>query len=44
MSEEADRNADLMGLTADIVAAFVQNNSVPVAGLPELISSVNAAL
>ncbi|RWQ30235.1 MAG: transcriptional regulator, partial [Mesorhizobium sp.] len=29
-----------MGLTADIVAAFVQNNSVPVAGLPELIVSV----
>src|SRR5258705_11410800 len=44
MSEEADRNANLMGLTADVVAAFVQNNSVPVAGLPELISSVNAAL
>jgi predicted transcriptional regulator len=38
------RNADLMGLTADIVAAFVQNNSVPVAGLPDLISSVNTAL
>jgi predicted transcriptional regulator len=38
------RNADLIGLTADIVAAFVQNNSVPVAGLPDLISSVNSAL
>ncbi|UVK54805.1 MucR family transcriptional regulator [Mesorhizobium sp. AR02] len=44
MSAEADRNANLMGLTADIVAAFVQNNSVPVAGLPDLISSVNSAL
>jgi predicted transcriptional regulator len=45
LTEEADRrNADLMGLTADIVAAFVQNNAVPVAGLPDLISSVNAAL
>ena len=45
MTEETDRrNADLMGLTADIVAAFVQNNSVPVADLPDLISSVNAAL
>ncbi|CAN7579221.1 MucR family transcriptional regulator [Mesorhizobium sp. LjNodule214] len=33
-----------MSLTADIVAAFVQNNSVPVAGRPDLISSVNAAL
>ncbi|MER9489673.1 MucR family transcriptional regulator [Mesorhizobium sp. M0563] len=33
-----------MELTADIVAAFVQNNAVPVAGLPDLISSVNSAL
>ena len=45
MTEETvHRNADLMGLTADIVAAFVQNNSVPVSDLPDLISSVNAAL
>ena len=45
MTEETEsHNADLMGLTADIVAAFVQNNPVPVAGLPDLISSVNAAL
>ncbi|MER9474372.1 MucR family transcriptional regulator [Mesorhizobium sp. M0520] len=33
-----------MELTADIVAAFVQHNAVPVAGLPDLISSVNSAL
>jgi predicted transcriptional regulator len=45
LTEEADRrNADLLGLTADIVAAFVQNNSVTVDGLPDLISSVNATL
>lgn len=45
MTEENNRqNADLMELTADIVAAFVQNNAVPVAGLPDLISSVNSAL
>ncbi|TGW05468.1 transcriptional regulator, partial [Mesorhizobium sp. M2D.F.Ca.ET.145.01.1.1] len=45
MSEQADRrNVDLIGLTADIVSAFVQNNAVPVAGLPDLISSVNATL
>ena len=45
MNKETERRtADLMGLTADIVAAFVQNNSVQVAGLPDLISSVNAAL
>jgi predicted transcriptional regulator len=45
LTEDTERrNADLIRLTADIVAAFVQNNSVPVAGLPDLISSVNAAL
>ena len=34
LTEETDpRNADLIGLTADIIAAFVQNNPVPVAGL-----------
>jgi predicted transcriptional regulator len=33
-----------LGLTADIVAAFVQNNSVTLSDLPDLISSVNAAL
>jgi predicted transcriptional regulator len=43
-NEAEQRNADLMGLTVDIVAAFVQNNSVPVAGLPDFIASVNAAL
>ncbi|UVK39373.1 MucR family transcriptional regulator [Mesorhizobium sp. AR10] len=36
--------ADLLGLTADIVAAYVQNNATPVAGLPDLIASVNSAL
>lgn len=44
MTDEIERNTDLIELTADIVAAFVQNNAVPVAGLPDLISSVNAAL
>ncbi|MER8880011.1 MucR family transcriptional regulator [Mesorhizobium sp. M0684] len=45
MTEEADRrDAELIELTADIVAAFAQNNSVPVAGLPDLIASVNSAL
>lgn len=31
-------------LTADIVAAYVSNNSLPVAGLSELIASVHGAL
>ena len=35
---------DLLELTADIVAAYVQKNAVPVAGLPDLIASVNSAL
>lgn len=35
---------DLLGLTADIVAAYVQNNATPVASLADLIASVNAAL
>lgn len=45
MTEEAgSTKSDLIELTADIVAAFVQNSPVPVADLPGLISSVNAAL
>ncbi|WP_342634056.1 MucR family transcriptional regulator [Mesorhizobium waimense] len=33
-----------MGLTADIGSAYVSNNPVPVASLPELIESVNLSL
>jgi len=39
-----DSNQRNIGLTVDIVAAFVGNNAVPVEGLPDLIASVNAAL
>ncbi len=39
-----ERQEMLMGLTADVVAAYVSNNSVPVADLPLLISNVHAAL
>ncbi|BAV52622.1 MucR family transcriptional regulator (plasmid) [Mesorhizobium loti] len=35
---------NMIELTADIVAAYVQKNAVPVAGLPDLIASVNSAL
>ncbi|MER8846068.1 MucR family transcriptional regulator [Mesorhizobium australicum] len=35
---------NMIELTADIVAAYVQKNSVPVSGLPDLIASVNSAL
>ena len=35
---------DLIDLTADIVSAYVTRNNVPVAGLPNLITSVHASL
>jgi predicted transcriptional regulator len=45
VTEEKNRqDAEMIELTADIVAAFVQNNAVPVAGLPVLFFSVNSAL
>ncbi|PBB29703.1 MULTISPECIES: MucR family transcriptional regulator [Mesorhizobium] len=37
-------NNNMIELTADIVAAYVQKNAVPVSGLPDLIASVNSAL
>lgn len=44
-SGEDDMNEnDHIGLTADIVAAYVSNNTVPVGELPGLISQVYAAL
>lgn len=43
MNDEADSN-DLLGLTADIVASHVANNSVAVQDLPQLIQQVYAAL
>lgn len=38
------RHEMLMGLTAEVVAAYVSNNSVPAADLAALISNVHAAL
>ena len=35
---------DVVALTADLVSAFVGNNSLPVGELPALINSVHAAL
>jgi predicted transcriptional regulator len=37
-------NAELIELAADIVAAFVANNSVPATDLPALIASTHEAL
>jgi predicted transcriptional regulator len=45
LSETSSRNNDmLIELTADVVAAYVSNNPVPVGELPNLISDVHAAL
>jgi len=41
MSEE---NGNLIGLVADIVSAYVSNNSVPAADLPGLIATTHAAI
>lgn len=43
---ETTKNNDemLIGLTADVVAAYVSNNSVPIGELPSLIADVHAAL
>jgi predicted transcriptional regulator len=39
-----ENTISLIELTTDIVAAYVANNPVPVAELPNLIASVNAAI
>lgn len=41
---EVQQAANYLELAADIVSAFVSNNSVPTAELPTLIGSVHAAL
>ena len=44
-NETPARNSDtLIELTADVVAAYVSNNPVPVGELPNLIADVHAAL
>jgi predicted transcriptional regulator len=44
-TETSPRNSDmLIELTADVVAAYVSNNPVPVGELPNLIADVHAAL
>lgn len=39
-----DENSSVLELTASIVSAYVSNNSVPMANLTELVSSVHASL
>lgn len=44
-AEAPQRSSDmLIELTADVVAAYVSNNPVPVGELPNLISDIHAAL
>ncbi|WP_245442435.1 MucR family transcriptional regulator [Mesorhizobium hawassense] len=44
MSNQTESNDELIGLTADIVSAYVSNNPLPVAGLADLIASVHSSL
>ena len=44
MSEQSFPATNLLDLTADVVAAFVGNNSVPASELPNLIAIVHGAL
>ncbi|MGX5843686.1 MucR family transcriptional regulator [Mesorhizobium sp. ArgA1] len=44
MSDDQQSKTDLVSITADIVAAYVSNNPVPVAELPKLIGDIHAAL
>jgi predicted transcriptional regulator len=43
-SDLTTRNEMLMELTAEVVAAYVSNNSVPAGDLPSLISDIHTAL
>ncbi|AWN43194.1 MucR family transcriptional regulator [Methylobacterium durans] len=42
--EEQGQSPDFVQLAADIVSAYVSNNSLPVAELPTLLASVHVAL
>ena len=44
MPQSTSVSADPLALTGEIVAAFVANNSLPLAELPALIQSVHAGL
>ncbi len=42
--ENEPHTVDLVGLTADIVSAYVSNNPLPVAELPDLFASIHSSL
>ncbi|TIU13665.1 MAG: MucR family transcriptional regulator, partial [Mesorhizobium sp.] len=43
-SPEHDGQTDIVSIAADIVAAYVSNNPLPVGELPKLIGDIHAAL
>ncbi len=43
-TSQSNSGAELIDLTADIVSAYVSNNTVPSAELPSLITNVHVAL
>ncbi|RVD37332.1 transcriptional regulator [Mesorhizobium sp. M4B.F.Ca.ET.215.01.1.1] len=43
MTDQAEDH-EIVSLTADIVSAYVSNNPVPAAGLPDLIASIHSSL
>ncbi|KQO49384.1 MULTISPECIES: MucR family transcriptional regulator [unclassified Methylobacterium] len=45
MSDDAQEfQADYIELTADLVSAYVSNNSIPASALPDLLNNVHAAI
>ena len=42
--QDEAQGADLVGLTADIVSAYVSQNALPVSGLPDLIATIHSSL
>lgn len=44
MIDRTESDTEMISLTADIVSAYVSNNPLPAAGLPDLIASVHSSL
>ena len=44
MPEETRDHVEIISLTADIVSAYVSNNPLPAAGLPDLIACIHSSL
>ncbi|MBM2715490.1 MucR family transcriptional regulator [Mesorhizobium caraganae] len=44
MTDEHNHAAELAELTAEVVSAYVSNNPLPAANLPDLIASIHASL